>query len=258
MGQSLKIPSLFARPLLPILRFLFRLWRKLNRECNPRQWSNDELKKFAGLFHGDVINVSAGEDEDKEGGRYQGYFNKASSYTTSNYEKNQKDRGSTKFVGLDLSSPLPLESDLTLRFDVVFSHTVLEHIYELETAIGNLCRMTRDIVITVVPFIQAFHHDEESYDDFWRISPYAIVQLFNNYNLKTIYLNWNNDPFGNIYLFHVASKYPENWENIITMQEYLLDQAGPGYYHQLILSNIKFTNKIPSGKIGAFLFKRRE
>ena len=33
----------------------------------PRYWSNEELKKFAHLFKGSVINVSAWKDVDKQG-----------------------------------------------------------------------------------------------------------------------------------------------------------------------------------------------
>ena len=36
----------------------------------PRVWSNAELRRLAGLFDGDVVNVSAWRDEDKEGRRY--------------------------------------------------------------------------------------------------------------------------------------------------------------------------------------------
>ena len=40
-----------------------------------RLWSNKELEKFAGLFDGKIINVSAWQDKDKGGSFYKNYFN---------------------------------------------------------------------------------------------------------------------------------------------------------------------------------------
>lgn len=39
-------------------------------------------------------------------------------------------------------------------FDVVFSHTVLEHLYDVQAAVSTLCALTRHTVIVIVPFIQ--------------------------------------------------------------------------------------------------------
>ena len=50
-----------------------------------RHWSNEELRKIAKLFEGDVLNASAGTDEDKEGAYYSEYFSRAASYELSNY-----------------------------------------------------------------------------------------------------------------------------------------------------------------------------
>jgi len=52
----------------------------------PRLWSNRELERIAPLFTGDVVNVSAWQDQDKEGRRYRDYFRSARSYTLTNYE----------------------------------------------------------------------------------------------------------------------------------------------------------------------------
>lgn len=230
------------------LRLTYRLWRKINRDCNPRYWSNDELKKLAPLFSGDVINVSAGKDEDKEGGFYHDYFVNSDSYVISNYKKQFGNADLYDEIELDLNIPISLESHLVSRFDVVFSHTVLEHVYDMTTAITNLCSLSKDIVITVVPYIQSFHQDEKYYHDYWRISPYAIIKLFEECDFKAIYISWNNDPIGNIYLFHVASKHPERWSEIVDMQKGYMNRLGPGYYRQLLLSNI---SNCPAGEIRA-------
>jgi len=228
------------------IKFIYRLWRKINRESNPRQWSNDELKKIAHLFCGDIINVSAGADRDKENNHYCKYFSSAKSYVISNYQKEHVESEQFTEIELDLNMDLALKPNLISRFDVVFSHTVLEHVYDIKTAVSNLCKMSKDIVITVVPFMQPFHHREENYHDYWRLSPYAIVNLFNEHDFKTVYINWNNDPIGNIYIFHVASKCPERWDEIVKQRDLDLLGYGPGYYRQLLLGS---ANDCSDGKI---------
>jgi hypothetical protein len=54
--------------------------------CLPRIWSNRELARLAGWFPGDVVNVSAWRDEDKEGRHYRDYFTAATHYNLTNYK----------------------------------------------------------------------------------------------------------------------------------------------------------------------------
>jgi len=241
--------------MLFLLRLLYLVWRKTNRNANPRLWSNDELKKFGYLFKDDIINVSAGDDADKEGGCYRDYFPASTSYTISNYKEFRVE--DYKEIELDLGVRLPDNSSLIGGFDVVFSHTVLEHIYDIRTAVANLCRISRDVIISVVPFLQAFHHIETdspmSYHDYWRLSPYALRQMFKENGFETIYINWNNDPLGNIYIFHIASKKPQYWNDIISKMQTDSISHGPGYDRQLLLGGtagcdrliIKKTEKCP-------------
>lgn len=230
----------------PIILFLLKriyfLWRKTNRHANTRLWSNDELKRFAAFFVGDIINVSGGNDADKEGGSYRNYFLKSNSYI-SNYKKANNNQ--YEEIELDLDKLLPEDSNLKNRFDVVFSHAVLEHVYNIKTAAANLCMLSKDIIITVVPFPQAFHHMEKtdgtaSYQDYWRISPFAIMRLFEEQGFKTICINWSHDPIGNIYIFHIASKNSEKWLQIKALQQVLDKTPAPGYERQLLLSNTNF------------------
>ena len=51
----------------------------------PRVWSNRELRRVGSMVRGDVVNVSAWQDSDKEGGHYKDYFPNASSYTITNW-----------------------------------------------------------------------------------------------------------------------------------------------------------------------------
>ena len=219
-------------------------WRRISRDCDPRKWSNDELKKLAPYFTGRIINISGGKDLDKENEKYNHYFVNSDSFTVANYPTQYPDKCQANDLFLDLSVPLEDGSPFLAAYDVVFTHTVLEHIYELNTAVSNLCKISKDIVITVIPFIQAFHQNEEYYHDYWRISPYSIYNLFKDNGFDTVYCKWNNDPIGNIYLFHIASKKKENWEHII-MRNY--DKSfiqGPGAFRQSLLSNIKIETMI--------------
>jgi len=95
-----------------------------------RTWSNIELKKIAPIFEGDVVNVSGWEDKDKDGGFYKDYFVNASNYFITNYSQHMPDRDNE--IELDLEENL--SSNLKEKFDVVFSHTILEHIYEVKKA----------------------------------------------------------------------------------------------------------------------------
>ena len=55
-----------------------------------RKWSNLELKKFSHFLKGDVVNVSAYLDQDKEGKTYQRYFSQATTYSITNFDSDKK------------------------------------------------------------------------------------------------------------------------------------------------------------------------
>lgn len=173
-----------------------------------RLWSNEELRQFAPLFTGDVLNVSAWRDEDKEGKLYSEYFSSANRYFTSNYpgwRGNEADAHTDFMIDLEESLPDELESS----FDVIFNHTTLEHIYEVRCAFENLCRLSRDIVIIVVPFIQHLHGPPDG--DFWRFSPYCLRRLFGDNGYNCIYESYGPEDGGVKYLFSVGSTQPERW-----------------------------------------------
>lgn len=175
----------------------------------PRMWSNRELKKFSHLFSGKIINVSGWKDIDKEGNKYRDYFINAKSYEISNFNAELKGlQGFDNEFFLDLTNDLDI--DLFDKFDVVFNHTTLEHIYDVKKAFKNLCLLSKDIVIIIVPFLQQMHGN---YDDFWRFSPLAIKKLFEENDLTLLYLNFNNHKKTSVYIFAIASKNPENWKS---------------------------------------------
>lgn len=175
----------------------------------PRIWSNRELARFAPLFTGSVINVSAWKDEDKEGRRYRDYFTSASSYHISNFVAEARGfQGGENEVFLDLTGPLP--ADFSRAFDCVFNHTTLEHIYEVHKAFANLCEMSRDAVIVVVPFLQQMHAE---YGDFWRFTPTTLERMFKENGFTPIHTAFNNEFMASVYVLMVAVRDPKAWHS---------------------------------------------
>ena len=170
-----------------------------------RLWSNRELLKFSRQLGGDVINVSGWEDGDKAGSRYRDYFPLATSYSVTNYGR-VRGSSSGSDIALDLEKPPPEE--LVHAFDVVFNHTVLEHVYDVQTAVATLCALSRDIVIVVVPFVQEQHYTE-SYGDFWRFTPMALDRMFSEHGFTTIHSSWNHHRYAATYIFSIASRTPD-------------------------------------------------
>lgn len=175
-----------------------------------RYWSNRELRKIAPKLAGEVVNVSGWDDRDKQGSHYQRYFTAASSYHRTNYGGFRGFQGDDGEIKLDLTDDLPTE--LHGRFDVVFNHTVLEHIFDVNKAFANLCRMSRDAVVVVVPFSQV-QHESESYGDYWRFTPTCLRRMFEVNGLQVIYESESPDRDAAIYLLFVASRHPERHRN---------------------------------------------
>lgn len=183
-----------------------------------RQWSNRELNKIAHLFYGDVVNVSAGENIDKEGRTYDSYFVNARTFYLTNYAPGtfRGFQGRENEYLVDLTKELPAE--LERRFDVAFNHTVLEHIFDVRTAFRNLCNLSRDVVIVVVPFAQQ-QHDTQGYQDYWRFAPNSLRQLFRENGFEVIYESCNHDADAAVYLFFVASRQAGKWQGLIPSYE---------------------------------------
>ena len=188
---------------LSLIKYVFE-------DRGPRAWSNRELKKVAPLFRGDIVNVSGWQDVDKEGGKYADYFINKKSYTISNYKGEKGFSGFPGEIYLDLEKPLPEE--LKRKFDVVFSHTTLEHVFDIFTAFKNLCLLSRDIVVLVFPFIAEFHECPGSFGDYWRPTHLAIEKLFEKNGFKVLYGSSNKMP--PVYHFFIASRIPGKWKNV--------------------------------------------
>ena len=142
---------------------------------------------------------------------YKDYFINANIYYLSNYKTEAYGlQGYKNEFFLDLEKEL--DKNLINRFDVVFNHTTLEHIYNVKVAFQNLCLLTKDIIILVVPFLQQMHGE---YGDYWRFTPFAIKRMFEENDMTVLYSSFNNNKRSSVYLFFIASKNPEKWKDKI-------------------------------------------
>lgn len=173
-----------------------------------RLWSNRELRRVAAVFPGDVVNVSGWDDRDKEGGRYRDYFSSAGGYYLTNYAGERGLQQQPNEYFLDLTGDVPAE--LEQRFDVVFNHTTLEHIFEVRKAFQNLCTLSKDVVLVIVPFAQV-QHETSSFGDFWRFTPTCLRHLYRENGLQVIYEAENRDRNAATYLLFVGARHPERW-----------------------------------------------
>jgi hypothetical protein len=173
-----------------------------------RCWSNEELQKIAHLSTGDIVNVSSGENIDKEGSTYDQYFPNNNNFSLTNYAPSAF-RG---FEGRDNEYLVDLAQELLPelegRFDVALNHTVIEHVFDVLLAFRNLCRLSKDVVIVVVPFAQV-QHDSPGYDDYWRLCQAGLRYLFRENDMEVICEACNADVNAAGYLLFVGSRYPE-------------------------------------------------
>jgi hypothetical protein len=116
-------------------------------------------------------------------------------------------------IPFDLEQPLP--GALDQAFDFVLCHTVLEHVFDNQTAFANLRRMTRDVLVIVVPFLQDEHDERGSYGDFWRYTPASLTRLVAQDGLHVVSLSHNDNVWYPIYLLAVASRRPEFWREVL-------------------------------------------
>lgn len=177
----------------------------------PRIFSNEELRQFAHLFSGKVLNASGWNDADKQGAKYKDYFSRADSYHISNYDADKKGmQGFENEFYLDLEASL--SENLRHQFDVVFNHTTLEHVFDVFTAFSNLAELTKDVLIVVVPYLQQVHG--LGYYDYWRFTPHTMEQLYARNNIPLRYLSANGKDKGSIYLVCIGYK-DKKWDEYI-------------------------------------------
>lgn len=237
MAQIKKIAFFFLRKIATFLYVLStRMLRASHSEWRCRGWSNRQLREWGALCKGAIINVSGWKDEDKEGGFYRDYFPEKTSYSISNIEGVCGLSGKKNEFYLNLENGLPEEYEQ--KFDVVFNHTVLEHVFDIRKAVANLCALSKDLVILVVPFIQPMHWEPGSFEDYWRPTPFALNNLLKENGFKIIHYRDNDNPVNNVYMFFVASCDPEKWQSKFNLTD-VIDQKKP-------LGNCRYTFGMPT------------
>lgn len=197
-----------------IYKCCVKFGRLVDKKNQHRLWSNAQLARFGHLFTGSICNVSGWEDSarDGTGSRYRDYFPNCTSYSVTNYPGQRGYRASisAEQILLDLTKSLPPE--WISKFDVVFNHTTLEHIYEVKQAAEALCNLTKDLLIVVVPFMQEQHFDDGSYGDYWRLTPMAVCRLFEEHGVTPLYVAANDaQPWYPVYIFYIGTKQPDLW-----------------------------------------------
>jgi hypothetical protein len=180
---------------------------------------------------GVIINVSGWKDEDKAGGVYRDYYKEIEQYTISNIGglHGMPEYKDPKNHWLELDLCKPVSKDLVNRFDVVFNHTVLEHVAEIEIALDNLARMSKDMLVIVVPFSQSMHYTG-SYSDYLRFTPFYFTESLKKYGYTLLVFDKNQQPFEHIYITMIFSRYPEKHSFIDEKPENLDVLIQPGRF----------------------------
>jgi len=177
---------------------------------HPRPSSNKVLRTYLRHVGGEIINISGWEDSDKQGAHYRDYFGRVDRYVISNIGGQSGMPAAVpagvESVYLDLEHTVP--DELRGRFDVVFSHTVLEHIYTVHEALETMAALTRDLVVTVVPFSQCVHYTH-SFSDYLRPSPFYLKRFFEERGFTVLLSTANDQPFFPVYFVFIVSRHPE-------------------------------------------------
>jgi len=103
---------------------------------------------------------------------------------------------------------------LVEKYDVCFNHTTLEHIYDVRKAFSSICRMSKDIVLVVVPFCQ-IQHETDSYADYWRFSPSCMRRMFEENEMQVVFESASPYRNAGIYLVFVGAKDGKRWANVL-------------------------------------------
>lgn len=186
-----------------------------------------------------ILNVGGWEDSDREGGKYRDYFADPATYHISNLHQDNE-RGRAANTDLDLDITQPLRSDLHGAYEIVFSHTVLEHVAKPWTAFENLASLSTDLVITVVPWKQKLHLSPGNYQDYYRFSPLALRHLAEESGLRVVYDSYTPLPALDVYILSVASFTPEKYEKFfppLSSAEELNNEVG-SFNAKALLQNI--------------------
>lgn len=177
---------------------------------NGRSWSNDQLKHIAKSLPNfeHAINVSGNLDSDKQGGLYRDYF-QVENYEISSYPDDKAYSNPLMQINIDLDADTSqINKEHFQKYDLVFTHTVLEHIKNPFQAYENLEKLLapNGLLISIVPFVYKFHYSGENFGDYWRYTPHSIDLLHRKSGLFTNLIEVGPEQGYEKYLISVASR----------------------------------------------------
>ena len=135
---------------------------------------NNFLKKISSEFiDADILEIGSGVKKRKTSAVE--IFSKAKKFQQTDVDV---DLG---YKTLDLTNIQSFDKE----YDLVICTNVLEHIYDVRTAVNNLYKLVKkdgNIVVSV-PFVYPLHDEPE---DFWRFTEHSLRKLFENFEITTL------------------------------------------------------------------------
>jgi hypothetical protein len=177
---------------------------------NGRSWSNERLKFISKSLpeFNNALNCSGHLDLDKQGSYYQSYF-KVEKYTISSFENDSTYSNPKKLFLLNLDEDCEKVSEEHYQnYDLIFNHTVLEHVMNPYQAFANFENLLapNGILICVVPFIYKFHFSNGDFGDYWRFTPHTMELLHKQFNLSVKFLEVGPHNSYEKYIISVATR----------------------------------------------------
>lgn len=149
-----------------IAHFIFRV----------RQFNNKCIKSFAkGVENKRILELGSGK-------KYKGWYY---------YSAKQFFDNSNEFIQSDIVQEYGhkiidvTKADYENEFDIILCMNVLEHVFDLHTAIENIYKALKPNGIVII-FVPAFYplHDEPT--DYWRFTEHSIRKLLQKFGEVTI------------------------------------------------------------------------
>ena len=88
---------------------------------------------------------------------------------------------------------------------------LVEHVFDVSKAFENMCLLSKNFVILIVPQFQMIHDYHRGYKDYWRFTPFVIDELFKRNNYTVLFRETTYGFSESNYLFYIATK--RNAEN---------------------------------------------
>jgi hypothetical protein len=94
-------------------------------------------------------------------------------------------------------------------------HTVTEHLFDPLRTFETITALSRDVVVTVVPFSQGVHYTR-SYGDYVRLTPLFLKRFFEERGFTVLLSVSNDQPYLPVYTVFIASRQPSRYSSFFT------------------------------------------